>query len=85
MYSTTENPLLMFLSFRMVHIGAEQTLGMADMRDRLQRIVIQTTHTESLSQRDPAPGPVSTLTGPHQGQSNCCAVLHHHLFHCTLS
>ena len=84
MYSTTENPLLMLLSFRMVHIGAEQTLGMADMRGRPLFIVIQTTHTESLSLRDPAPEPVSTLTGPHQGQLNCCAVFCHQLFHCAL-
>lgn len=52
----------------MVHTGAEQILGMADMKGRPQLIVIQTTSTESLSQNDPAPGPASTLTGPHPGQ-----------------
>lgn len=43
-------------------------LGMADMMARLQFIVIQTTSIEILSQRDPTPGQVSTLTGRHPGQ-----------------
>lgn len=58
----------MLLSLRMVHTGAEQMLGMADMKGSPQLIVIQTTNTESLSQRDPAPEPVSTLTGPPPGE-----------------
>lgn len=58
----------MLLSLRMVHTGAEQMLGMVDMKASPQLIVIQTTNTESLSQSDPAPEPVSTLTGPHPGQ-----------------
>lgn len=68
-----ENLLLKLKFFpRMALIGAEQILGMADMKDLTQPIVIQTTNTESLSLSDPAPGPVSTLTDPltdpHPGQ-----------------
>lgn len=65
----------MLLSLRMVHTGVEQILGMGDMMGRLQLIVIQPTNTESLSQTDQAPGQVSTLTGPHPGQSNCFSIL----------
>lgn len=54
---------------KMVHTEVEEILGMVDMKDSLQRIVIQTTSTESLSQNDPAPEPVSTLTGPHPGKA----------------
>lgn len=52
----------------MVHTEEEESLGMADMKGRTQPTAIQTTSTESLSQNDPAPGPVSTLTGLHLGQ-----------------
>lgn len=45
-------------------------VGMGDMKDILQPIVIRAINTESLSQRDPAPGPVSTLTGPLPGQNH---------------
>ena len=45
-------------------------LGMADMMGSMQLIVIQTTRTESLNQTDPAPEPVSILTGPLPGQWN---------------
>lgn len=51
----------------MVHTGAEQILGMADMMGRRQVTVIQITSTESLSQIVPAHGPVSTLTDLRQG------------------
>lgn len=50
--------------------GAELMGGMGDMKDILQPIVIRAINTESLSQRDPAPGPVSTLTGPLPGQNH---------------
>lgn len=52
---------------RMVCIGAEQMLGMADIKDNRQLIEIQITHTENLNQNDPAPELVSTLTGPLTG------------------
>lgn len=39
----------------------------ADTKVKPQLIVIQTTSTESLSQNGPAPGRVSTLTGPRPG------------------
>lgn len=51
----------------MVHTGAEQIPGMADMKDRTQVTVIQTINTENHKQIGPAQGQVSTLTDPHQG------------------
>lgn len=42
--------------------------GTGDMKGILQPIVIRAINTESLSQRDPVPEPVSTLTDPPPGQ-----------------
>lgn len=67
-YLCSNRNLFFFLSLRMVCIGAEQMLGMADIKDNRQLIVIQITHTENLNQNDPAPELVSTLTDPHPGQ-----------------
>lgn len=53
----------------MVSTGTEEILGMADMKGGTQPTVIQTTSTESLNQNDPAPGPVSILTGLHPGKA----------------
>lgn len=72
--------LFMLLSLRMLSTGAEQ-IGMADMKGSPQLTVIQTTSTESLHQTDPAPGPVSTLTGRHPGQLSSFSALHHHVRH----
>lgn len=44
--------------------------GMGGMKGILQLIMIRAINTESLSQRDPVPGPVSTLTGPLPGQNH---------------
>lgn len=44
--------------------------GMGDTKGILQHIMIRAINTESLSQRDPVPGPVSTLTGPLPGQNH---------------
>lgn len=44
--------------------------GMGDMKVILQPIVIRVINTESLSPRDPVPGPVSTLTGPLPGRNH---------------
>lgn len=44
--------------------------GMGDTKAILQPIMIRAINTESLSQRDPVPGPVSTLTGPLPGQNH---------------
>lgn len=54
----------------MGHTGAELMGGMGDMKGILQPIVIRAINTQSLSQRDPVPGPVSTLTGPLPGQNH---------------
>lgn len=54
----------------MGHTGAELMGGMGDMKGILQPIVIKAINIESLSQRDPTPGPVSTLTGPLPGQNH---------------
>lgn len=60
---------LLFFFLRMGHTGAELMAGMGDMKGILQPIMIRAINTESLSQRDPVPGPVSTLTGPLPGQN----------------
>lgn len=44
--------------------------GMGDMKGILQPIRTRAINTESLSQRDPVPGLVSTLTGPLPGQNH---------------
>lgn len=59
---------MIHLSLRRVLTGADQMPGMADMKGSPQLTGIQTTSTESLNQSDPAPEPVSTLTGPPPGQ-----------------
>lgn len=53
--------------------------GMGDMRGILQPIMTRAINTESLSQRDPVPGLVSTLTGPLPGQNRIvmCDLLIH--------
>lgn len=43
--------------------------GMGDMKGILEPIMTRAINTESLSQRDPVPGLVSTLTGPLLGQN----------------
>ncbi|CAM9108023.1 unnamed protein product, partial [Lampetra planeri] len=43
---------------RTVPTEAEESLGMADMKDRTQPTGIQTTSTENPSRTDPAPEPV---------------------------
>lgn len=67
--------------------GAELTGGMGDMRGILQPITTRAINTESLSQRDPVPGPVSTLTGPLPGQSQIamCGLLIHLLMQFSMS
>lgn len=61
---------LLFLFLRMGNTGTEQMDGTGDMKGILQPIVIRAINTESPSQRDPVPEPVSTLTGRLPGQNH---------------
>lgn len=61
---------LLFLFLRMGNTGTEQTGGTGDMKGIPQPIVNRAINTESPSQRDPVPEPVSTLTGRLPGQNH---------------
>lgn len=57
------------LIIRTLHTGAELIPGTGDTTARVKLIEILTTRTESRSQSDPAPEPVSTPTDLHLGKA----------------